>query len=348
MRAGNFRFAVILGLVLGAATVLVAMAYDLPVRDPDGANVKTYVRLPLILLAAVLVDVVPRAVARGRSLGRLVPAVVAVVRERWTAAHIRFALVGLGAWYLTYVAFRNLKSYVPFVNDRLYDDTLARMDRLLFLGRDPADVLHDLLGTTWAAHALSWVYVLWIALLPASLAVSLVWSRHVRAGEWYVTRGGRRLGARRGDLLRGADARADLRRPGGFRDLAPTWVSSLQEAMIDDRIAVLADPFATGAVQTIAAFASLHVGITVTACLCAELIGLPRWVRTALWVFLALTVLSTVYLGWHYFVDAVGGAAIGAAGVVIAAWATGNHVRGVPRRIGREEPQPAVADPSVR
>ena len=36
------------------------------------------------------------------------------------------------------------------------------------------------------------------------------------------------------------------------------------------------------------------------------------------------------------------------AGVVIAAWATGNHVRGVPRRIGRDEPQPAVADPSVR
>ena len=348
MRAGNFRFAVVLGLVLGAATVAVAMAYDLPVRDPDGANVKTYVRLPLILLAAVLVDVVPRAVARGRSLGRFLPALVAVVRERWTAAHIRFALVGLGAWYLTYVAFRNLKSYVPFVNDRLYDDTLARMDRLLFLGRDPADVLHDLLGTTWAAHTLSWVYVLWIALLPASLAVSLVWSRHVRAGEWYVT-------AVAVDWVLGVATYfavptlgpiyAD---PGSFRDLAPTWVSSLQQAMIDDRIAVLADPFATGAVQTIAAFASLHVGITVTACLCAELIGLPRWVRTALWVFLALTVLSTVYLGWHYFVDAVGGAAIGTAGVVIAAWATGNHVRGVPRRIGRGEPQPAVADPSVR
>jgi hypothetical protein len=330
-------------LVLGGVTVLVAMVYDLPVRDPDGAEVKTYVRLPLILLLAFLVDVVPRALARRPRLADAPRALLDVVRERWPAAHVRFALVGLGAWYLTYVAFRNLKSYVPFVNDRLFDETLARVDRLMWLGRDPAQVLHDLLGTTWAAHVLSFVYVAWIALLPASLAIALVWSRHARSSEWYVT-------AVAVDWVLGVaiyfavpslgPVYAD---PGDFADLTPTWVTSLQTAMIDDRVAVLADPFATGAVQTIAAFASLHVAVTVTACLCAELMDLPRWVRTALWVFLALTVVSTVYLGWHYFVDAIGGTAVGTAGVLVGAWVTGNHDRGVPQRISRSERQSSSA-----
>ncbi|HET6651678.1 MAG TPA: phosphatase PAP2 family protein [Nocardioides sp.] len=343
MRGSRFRFAVGQALTLGAVTVLVAMVYDLPVRDPDGADVKTYVRLPLILLLAFLVDVVPRALARRPRLADAPRALLGVVRERWPAAHVRFALVGLGAWYLTYVAFRNLKSYVPFVNDRLYDETLARVDRLMWLGRDPAQVLHDLLGTTWAAHVLSFVYVAWIALLPASLAIALVWSRHARSSEWYVT-------AVAVDWVLGVatyfavpslgPVYAD---PGAFADLTPTWVTSLQTAMIEDRVAVLADPFATGAVQTIAAFASLHVAITVTACLCAELMDLPRWVRTALWVFLALTVVSTVYLGWHYFADAVGGAALGAAGVLVGAWVTGNHDRGVPQRISRSERQSSSA-----
>ena len=49
--------------------------------------------------------------------------------------------------------------------------------------------------------------------------------------------------------------------------------------MIQDRYAVLYDPFATHAVQTIAAFASLHVGIMVTVCLMAELLGMKRWIR---------------------------------------------------------------------
>jgi hypothetical protein len=343
VRGSRFRFAVGQALVLGAVTVLVAMAYDLPVRDPDGADVKTYVRLPLILLLAVLVDVVPRTLARRPGLAAVPRALLEVVRERWPAAHVRFALVGLGAWYLTYVAFRNLKSYVPFVNDRLFDETLARVDRLLWLGRDPARVLHDLLGTTWAAHVLSFVYIAWIVLLPASLAIALVWSRHARSSEWYVTAVGVDWVLGVATYFAVPSLGPVYASPGDFAHLAPTWVTSLQTAMIDDRIAVLADPFATGAVQTIAAFASLHVAITVTACLCAELMDLPRWVRTALWVFLALTVVSTIYLGWHYFVDAIGGAAVGAAGVLVGAWVTGNHVRGVPQRISRRERQSSSA-----
>ena len=59
----------------------------------------------------------------------------------------------------------------------------------------------------------------------------------------------------------------------------------------------------------------------------AELLRLPRALRVFLWVFLALTVPSTIYLGWHYAVDAVGGAVLGVAGAWIAARGTGQEFR---------------------
>jgi hypothetical protein len=59
-------------------------------------------------------------------------------------------------------------------------------------------------------------------------------------------------------------------------------------------------------------------------------------------------VLATVYLGWHYFLDTVGGAVLGAAGVWIAALGTGNHVRGRPRMVDLgPEPAPRDREPAV-
>jgi hypothetical protein len=331
VRSSGFRFAVLLSLALAATAVAVAVTYHLPLRDPDGVSVPTYIRLPVILLLAFLTDVVPRTVRRCRSLALVPRTLRDVVVERWPWEHVRFALVGLGAWYLTYVAFRNLKSFVPFVNRSLWDRTMEKLDEALWLGHDPADVLHSLFGVGWAAEVFSFVYVAWIVFVPFSLVVALVWSRHRAAGAWYVT-------AVAVDWVLGVATYFALPTlgpiyfaPADFEALPHTFVSTLQESMIQDRYTVLFDPFATQAVQTIAAFASLHVGIMVTVCLMAELLRLPRSVRISMWVFLALTELATVYLGWHYFVDTLGGAVIGAAGVWIAAVGTGNHERGRPR-----------------
>jgi hypothetical protein len=320
-----------MSLVLAAVTAAVAVTYHLPIRDPDGVAVPTYVRFPAILGLAFLTDVLPRTLWRVRSLRGLPATLLSVVRERWPWEHIRFALVGLGAWYLTYAAFRNLKSFVPFVNRDLEDGSLARFDRIIWLGHDPADVLHDLFGVGIAAQFFSLVYVAWIVLVPVSLVIALVWSRNRAAGAWYVT-------AVAVDWVLGVATYFAVptlgpvyAEPEHFAMLPHTYVSTLQESMISDRLQVLADPFATHAVQTIAAFASLHVGIMVTVCLMTELLMMKRWIRVTMWVFLALTVLATVYLGWHYFADTLGGAVLGAVGVWIAALGTGNHERGRPR-----------------
>ena len=55
----------------------------------------------------------------------------------------------------------------------------------------------------------------------------------------------------------------------------------------------------------------------------AELLRLPRAIRGGLWAFLALTVMATIYFGWHYVVDDFAGFAIGFASVYLGARLTG-------------------------
>ena len=329
MGRGSFRGAMGVAVAMAVATWVVAAAYDLPVRDPDGVSVPTWVRLPAIVLVAVLLD----ALARWAAYVRATPgngawaALRTVVRDRWTREQVWFTLSGLVAWYVAYVAFRNLKGYLPFVTDRLWDTELHRLDRLLWLGHDPAVVLHHVLGTGWAAWLLSGVYVLWIGLVPAALAIALVWTRRSLTGALYVTAVSFTwlLGAAVYYLV--PSLGPIYSRPEQFAGLPHTFNTSVQELLLDDRVAVLTDVWDTRAVQTVAAFASLHVAITVTTCLVAELLRLPRWVRLSGWTFAALTCVSTVYLGWHFFVDVLGGFVIGTLALVLAAWTTGHPLR---------------------
>jgi len=309
------------GLLLTGLMIAAAISQHLPIRDPDD----TMLRFPLILLGAIALDVVPRMIHRRE--------VRAVMRERWPAAHWAFALSGLAAWYLCYATFRNVKSMAPFVNHRLYDDRLADIDRAIWAGHDPATVLHDLFGTGVAAHLFSTAYIVWIALVPVSIAVALVWTRHTSAGSWYVT-------AVAVDWVLGALLYVAVptlgpiySSPAMFAALPHTYVTDLENGLLTDRTAVISHPWGSGTLQTIAAFPSLHVGIMVTICLSVTLFGLQRWIRVVAWVFLAITIVSTMYLGWHFFTDILGGFAVGSFAVWISAMATGNRVGLRPRLV---------------
>lgn len=327
--APSFALAWVAGLGLAALTVLFSQLEDIPIKDPDSL-VPGYIRFPAIVLGAIAIDVVPRILyAAGRPGSgwgaRLRTTSRTVMRERWPASHWKFALNGVAAWYLCYAAFRNVKSVAPFVHEKIYDAQLADIDKFLFAGHDPAATLHAWFGTGLAAHFFSSVYIVWIALVPVSIAIALVWTRHTRAGEWYVT-------AVALDWALGAVLYVALPTVGPiysdrgtFADLPETYVSRLADSMWDDRVSTLATHGESG-LQTIAAFASLHVGIMMTICLVVQAIKLARWIRVSAWTFFALTVLATVYLGWHFFVDVLAGAALGAFAVYVAGIATGNRI----------------------
>jgi hypothetical protein len=314
VRRSGLEFSSALAVASVIAALVMAGSLGLSFHDPDGSTGPTFVLLPVIVLLALVLDVVPRAVLRASGWRQVRTAVVEVSRERWSPASLRFLVIGLVGWYATYASVRNLKGFVPFANHHLYDSDLTRLDRALFFGHSPAVLLHDLLGTHVAAHILSFFYLVWIVALPASLAVALVWARRDRVSSWWVT-------AVSVDWVIGVALNFALPtlgpvyvRPDDFAGLASTATSSLQQSMWTERLQVLADPVHTHTVQNIAAFASLHVAIATTACLVAQRAGLRRSIVWALRTFLGITMIATVYFGWHYVSDVIAGLLLGFVG----------------------------------
>lgn len=317
-----YLVAVAIAVLTGGLALVGSVLLDRPIRDPDGVAGPSWVRLPLIMVLFFLADILPRAVAARREKG-LLRAGAGIARQRWTSERLGLVGLGLGCFYVSYVAYRNLKDQLPFVRGTLVDPSLHTIDRALMLGHEPAAVLQHLLGTGVAAHVLSAVYVSYLFFVPLTLAAALVWSRNVHRGFWYVTAlcVNWTLGALSYYLLPSVGpvyADRDL-----VADLPATSVSSLQESLERARLVVLADPSGTDALHGIAGFASLHVSVVATALLFAVRAGLPVLIRAATLVYLILTTLATVYFGWHYLLDDVAGLAIGWAAVVIGAWATG-------------------------
>lgn len=318
IRPRHFLAPMAIGLTSLAIMLTVAAIEGLPIRDPDARYVGSPLALISVIVALfILLDVLPRAFRQVRSHGAGPgDAVRRIFGERWWGRRGLIVIVCILGFYATYLSYRNLKSFLPFVTDGvLHDAGLLDLDEAMFFGTAPSTLMHDLLGTGFAAPALSAVYLAFLTFVPLSLGVVLVWSSRVAAGLWYVT-------ALTLDWMLGVLSYYLLpslgpiyARPGLFADLPTTGVSELQATLLDHRREVIANPEATNAVQSIAGFASLHVAVIFTAALVAQLVGAPRLWRIGLWIFFALTCVSTIYFGWHYVIDDIAGLAIGAAAV---------------------------------
>ena len=221
----------------------------------------------------------------------------------------------------------------------------------MFLGHDPAALLHGLLGTGVAAHVLS-TLLRRVHRLPAALAgprarvlaplqLSLFYAAALSI-NWV-------LGAATYFLLPALGPIYAF--PPWFADLPHTEATRLQQMLLDDRTGFLADP-TNGTPQAIAAFASLHIAMSFTALLAVYLLDLGRWLKIALWAWLVVTLIATVYLGWHYVVDDIAGMAIGAVSLLLARLLTGFDPRtaaGPPPAVATTRPGPRrepVAQPA--
>ena len=317
----------LIGVATMAVTIVAALNLDLPIQDPEGAALGSpLILIAVVMLAFIALDVVPRA-------GWPPTRALQTLKERWDLRRLAIVVAALIGFYLTYVGYRNIKSYLPFAREGTnFDGQLLGLDRDMAFGHDPAQVLHDVLGTGVAAQVLSFTYLTFLLFVPLSLGVAVVWQRRLHRGLWYVT-------AMNFAWLMGLASYYALPSlgpvfvaPDRFAGLPDTGVSQLQQTLLENREAVLAAPHRAEDVQSIAAFASLHVAIVLAAAMIAQLLGLRRAIRTTLWTFLALTTLATIYFGWHYIVDDLAGAAIGIAAVVLGAAATGHELRPARRR----------------
>jgi membrane-associated phospholipid phosphatase len=336
-RPGSARWRETLaGPVVAVVTVAAALpatdAVGLPLRDPDhvAALYLGLVGFGVVLLVAL--DVLVRAARRDREFPPSRAAMRRVRRERWTAGRGLAAGSALVAFYVTYMAYRNLKSVVPLLRPGdLFDRQLADLDRTLFAGHDPGALLHALLGTGIQTHILSAAYVAFIVFLPLTIGLSLVFPDDLRPGLFYTTTQSINwlLGAASYLVLPSlGPVYAD---PGAFASLPASEVTHLQSVLLDQRIEFLQHPL-TATPQSIAGFASLHISMSFSAAVAAHLLGFGKSLRIGLWIWFAVTTASTIYLGWHYVLDDLGGVVLGATALALAAVLTGIDPRAVRRR----------------
>jgi hypothetical protein len=312
-------------LVMGVTCVITSIALGEGLKDPDGSLGPSWFRLPMMVLGAFVVDVVPRALWRSRRRIRTFGSQArSIIDEHWTHERIRLVVVGLVSFYVTYVSYRNLKNFLPQVTGEVtHDRFLHQIDKWLMFGHEPAIVLHSLLGETYAAHVLATVYLLFLPISPLSLIVYLVWSRNISWGYWYATAQclAWTLGTVSYYVL--PTLGPNFAFPFRYENLDQTGVTTLLDSLWYSRRDVLANPMTTDSIQSVAGFASLHVGIILTLALVTHYTVRHAAVRWSMWVFFGLTVLSTLYFGWHYIADDVAGAAIAVVSVWLGGLATG-------------------------
>jgi hypothetical protein len=293
--------------VFFAVTVVRSWQVDIPLRDVDGSILRTRLATSLmVFVAAVLVDAAWRTPRPGWSLR----SAYAVLRERWTPRRVLLLWSGLLAYHLVYFSYHNLKSWDVLNTPR--DGMLTRWDRWLFLGHSPAAMLHDLLGQDVA----TWVLMVWYESFPTIVTISFVafpvLATRMRQGYvflasmiWVWI-----LGVACYYAIPSLGPFHD--EPGIFAGLPETIVSHTQTLYMAQRAHLLADPAAPDAFAQVSAFASLHVGVAAVITGMLLYYGFRR-LFAVMCVYVAGTIVATIYLGWHFVVDDIAGLLIAAA-----------------------------------
>jgi hypothetical protein len=310
---------------MGATAFVVAWAVGEKVVDPDGFLGPSWLRLPLLVSLAFLLDLVPRAVLEAKGDPRAIPVSMrARLRTHWGRERLTLVLLGLASFYVTYVSYRNIKSFLPSVmGHRKYDYELHLVDRALLFGHDPALLLHHTLGTHLAAYGLSTIYLWFLPLVPLALICWLTWSTNITYGYWFAT--SQVLAWTLGTISYYAlpTLGPGFAYPWLYSDLAPTSAQSLMSGLYNARQSVIWPASIEGSVQSVAGFASLHSAITLLVAMMIQYTIRNRILRLVFWVNFALTLVATLYFGWHYIADDIAGILIALLSFYIGGIASG-------------------------
>lgn len=302
----------VLVALFATVTAVWSQHVGVPLRDPGGKMFRGRLTSALVLL--VILAVVD-AVLRAHRAGWTWRGSLRMLRARWTGERLALAVTGLLAYHVVYICYRNLKSWNAF--RQLRDDGLLQVDRWLFLGHSPAVLLHDLLGQHYAAYALMVIYKAFTYMVPLSVVSSLVFLDRIRDGYVFLTSSlwVWILGVVSYYLLPSLGPYFSA--PQEFAGLPHTTITDTQAEYLTERAQMLAHPGASDSFVSLGAFASLHVGFTCMMFLMLRYYGFKLGARL-MGIYLAVVMVATVYLGWHYVLDDVAGVALALASVFFA------------------------------
>jgi hypothetical protein len=320
-----------IAVAMGLLAVIGAVVFDAKLVDPDGFIGPSYLRLPTILALGFGIDLVPRTLWVSRANPRRMPAVFRErVRTHWTKDRMVLVVTGILSFYITYVSYRNLKSQLPFIlgHNYKFDRPLFSLDKAIFLGHEPAIVLHNLLGDSISAEFLSSVYLWFLPLVPLALAVWLVWSRNLGFGYWFAC--SQCLAWTLGTISYFAlpTLGPGIQYPWLYQTVQDTSAGHLMNSLANSRVWAVNTSAPslkdlTSTLSGVAGFASLHVAITLLVALMIQYTTTLRWLKIVFWVNTCCTAVATLYFGWHYVADDIAGVAIALVSFYVGGWASG-------------------------
>ncbi|HEY0890363.1 MAG TPA: phosphatase PAP2 family protein [Nocardioides sp.] len=336
-------------VLIGGLAIVVSIITDRPLIDPEGSFLgPSWLRLPLLLFGALLLDLLPRTLWLSKFRVReMWPIARDRLRTHWNKDRVVLVASGIISFYIVYVSYRNLKSFLPALTDVQFDHELHLIDRALFFGHEPGTVLQQVFGTNVTAWVLSYIYLWFLPLVPLAVTCWLVWSRNLNYGYWFVTSQclAWTLGTATYYML--PTVGPGIQYPFVYADLAHTPTSDLMDALVSGRQNVLLADVAD-AVQSVAGFASLHTGITLLVALMVQHTVNITWVRWAFWINFGLTIIATLYFGWHYAADDVAGVALALVSFYVGGLMSGQRFerKGSARRAAAREAAASAQTPA--
>ena len=298
-------------IAFGLVAVVRSHQVGIPIRDPGHAFFLSRLGINLVLFAVIaFADSAWRLGLRNYSTART----WAALRKRWTRRRLFLATSAFLAYQTVYLSYHNLKSWDVLNAPR--DDMLLRWDRFLFLGNDPATLLHGLLGEHYAAYVLMVIYESFSTLVTFTVVAMVVLPRRMRdayafiaSAIWTWIFG--TISYYAIPSLGPFDSAPEL-----FRGLPHLMIQDTQALYMDQRAQLLAHPEWSDSFAQVSAFASLHTGVTTLILLMVRWFGL-RLLTRAMTIYLICTMIATIYLGWHFVLDDVAGLAMAWVAVAI-------------------------------
>jgi hypothetical protein len=240
------------------------------------------------------------------------------------------ALVALSVFFNN---FSTLKEAVPLINPFGWDVAFAQLDRALHAGIDPWRLLWPMFGHPWMITALNGAYILWLFLIYFMVFVACFTRTNPVARDRFLAAfvltwaiGGNALAAwfsSAGPVYYAALGLGDTFEPLMAALRSAQDVSPVPSLKVQDML--WAGYVKGDMVSGISAMPSMHVASSVLMMLYAY--SYAQLAGRLMAVFLAMILIASVVLGWHYAAD-------GYAGVLIAwgCWvAAGRGVQISPR-----------------
>jgi hypothetical protein len=203
---------------------------------------------------------------------------------------------------LVFFLYFNLKHLVPHVNPSLYDAILLKTDRLIFSGQISGEWLQGILGYRYA-EVLSSGYTLFYG-YTFFLAMVFILPRNQPLTQefftsfvllWFVT-----------ILVIYAVPTLGpcFYVPEYFANIPSCKVTDVQAMLWKHKMFLDKFPKSEKGIFAISGFPSLHLAVPILGALYFR--HFSRFLAWLSWVFVGITILTTLYFGWHYLLDDVG------------------------------------------